>query len=200
MKRIFFIAAASFSMAANAQNADGKLSSPMVVKEGKVIYERTTRMGNIRLGGPGGGNLPPDIQAQLDRMPKSRTDQFELLFTPQHSLYQFLPNAADDGGGNTFSSGGMTIQMRGANANEVTYTDLAKGMRTEQREIMEKNFIVTDTVTKLQWKMSDETKPILNFTARKATGTTIIQRPRVTMENGEMKREMFSDTVKVIAW
>lgn len=180
MKKIITIAAAVFALAAQAQT-----------KEGKVIYERTVQISNVRFG----GNLPPEIQAQ---MPKSRTDQFELLFTQQHSLYQFLPNAADEGGG-TFSSGGMVIQMRGG-SNDVTYIDFEKGTRTDQREIMEKNFVVADTITKLQWKMSEETKPILNFIAHKATATTVNQRPRMTMENGEMKREMISDTVKVIAW
>lgn len=185
MKKFLLVAASAFSLYAGAQT-----------KEGKVIYERTIQMGAIRLG----GNVPPDVQAQMQaQMPKSRTDQFELLFTPEHSLWQFLPNAADDGSGNNFSGGGVTIQMRGA-TNEVSYVDIANGTRVDQREIMDKSFVVSDTVQKLQWKLSDETKKILNFTAHKATATTINQRPRMTMENGEMKREMFNDTVKVVAW
>ena len=180
MKKFLLITAAAFTLAAQAQT-----------KEGKVVYERTIQMTNMRMG----GNLPPEIQAQ---MPKSRTDQFELLFTPQHSLYQFIPNAADEGSG-TFSGGGMVIQMRGG-ANEVTYTNLEKGTRVEQREIMEKSFVVTDTITRLQWKLSEETKKILNFTARKATATAVNPRTRMTMENGEMKRETVNDTVKVVAW
>lgn len=185
MKNILLVTALSFSLYAGAQT-----------KEGKVIYERTIQMGAVRLG----GNVPPDIQAQMQaQMPKSRTDQFELLFTSERSLWQYLPSAADDGSGNSFSSGGVNIQMRGP-SNEITFVDLANGTRLDQREIMDKNFVVTDTVQKLQWKLSDETKTILNFTAHKATATTINQRPRMTMENGEMKREMFNDTVKVVAW
>lgn len=200
MKKTLVILASIAAFSGKAQQADGKHSAPMMVKEGKVVYERTTRLGNMRFGGGRGENLPPEIQAQLDKMPKSRTDQFELLFTPQHALYQYLPNAAGDGGEQTLSGGGVMIQMRGVNANETTYFDWSKGVRVDQRELMEKNFVVTDTITKLQWKMSDETKPILQFTARKAMGSTIVQRPRVTMENGEMKREMVTDTVRVIAW
>lgn len=202
MKKILLLAAATAVLGAQAQSLEGKLSSPAQTKEGKVVYERTMRLNNPRIAmGGGGANVPPEIQAQLDRMPKSRTDQFELLFTPEHSLYQFLPNATDEGGGNqTFAGGGMMIQMRNAGANEVSYVDLAKGTRTDQREIMERNFLVADTLAKLQWKLSEETKTVLNFTAHKATATTVNQRPRVTMENGEMKREMVNDTVKVIAW
>lgn len=184
MKKFLLIAASTFSLFAQAQT-----------KEGKVIYERTIQMNNLRFN----ANMSAEIRAEMAQMPKSRTDQFELLFTPQHSLYQFLPNAADDGSGNTFSSGGMTIQVRGG-ANDVTYIDFAAGTRVDQREIMEKSFVVTDTLAKLQWKLSEETKTILNFTAHKAIATTVNQRSRMTMENGEMKREMINDTVKVIAW
>lgn len=187
MKKILLIAAVFVSLAAAAQT-----------KEGKVVYERTMQMNNVRFGGIG-GNIPPELQAQLDRMPKSRSDQYELLFTPEHSLYQFLPNAAAEEGGGTFSGGGMVIQMRTA-SNEVIYTNLATGARVEQREMLDKSFVVTDTVSRLQWKLSDETKPILNFTARKATANNVVTRPRVTMENGEMKREMVTDTVPVVAW
>ena len=185
MKPILLFTAIAFSLFAQAQT-----------KEGKVVYERTMQLSNLRIGG---ANLPPEIQAQMANMPKSRTDQYELLFTPQHSLYQFLPNAADDGGSSSFSGGGVNIQMRGPQ-NEVTYIDFANGTRVDQREVMDKSFVVSDTITKLQWKLSDETKTILNFTARKATATTINQRPRMTMENGQMKREMVTDTAKVVAW
>lgn len=184
MKKWLLLPLAALTFSAQAQT-----------KEGKVVYERTMQM-NMRFG----GNLPPEIQAQMANMPKSRTDQYELLFTPEHSLYQFLPNAADDGGNQTFAGGGAVVVMRGGGAGEVSYTDFAKGIRVEQREVMDQNFVVTDSMAKLQWKLSDETKIILNFTAHKATATTINQRPRVTMENGEMKREMATDTVKVVAW
>jgi len=197
MNKILCIVAASITLGAQAQ-MEGKLSAPMNTKEGKVIYERVTQLGNVRFGV--GGNLPPEIQAQLDKMPKSRTDQFELMFTPQHSIYQYLPNAADDGGSNTFSGGGAVIQMRAPGVNDISYMNFTNGIRLEQREIMEKSYVVVDTPARLQWKLSDETKPILNFVARKATATTINQRPVVSMENGQMKSEMRSDTSKVVAW
>lgn len=153
------------------------------------MYERTMQMPTPP------GDLPPELKSQL---PKSRTIQFELLFTPEHSLWQALPNAASDDQ-NTFASGGIVIRMMDG-SNEQTYVDLSNGTRLDQREMFEKNFVVADTVTKVQWKLGTETKPVLNFTARKATATTVLNRPRMTMENGQMKREMISDTVPVVAW
>jgi GLPGLI family protein len=184
MKKIFLLAASAFSLLAVAQT-----------KEGTVIYERTTQMGSFRFG----GSLPPEVQAQMERAPRSRTDQFELLFTPQHSLYQYLPNAAADENAGSFSGGGVTIQMR-RNTNEVSYVMYAAGTRVDQRDVLDKNFVVADTVQKLQWKLSTETKQILHFTARKATATNILTRPTMSMENGQMKRETVTDTVPVVAW
>lgn len=186
MKKFFLIAAFFLTLAATAQT-----------KEGRVVYERTSRMNNMRFGG--GGNMPPEIQAQMERMPRTRTDQFELLFSPEHSLFQFLPNAAADEGANTFTGGGMVVQMR-MNTNEVVYVNHATGTRVEQREMFDKSFVVTDTIQKVQWKLSDENKQVLSFTARKATGFNIVNRPRMTMENGQMKREMITDTLPVVAW
>jgi GLPGLI family protein len=187
MKKFLLIAASALGLTAAAQT-----------KEGRVVYERTTQMNNLRIGG-NNANLPPEIQAQLERMPRSRTDQFELLFTPDHSLFQFLPNAAADDGANTFAGGGMVVQMR-MTANETTYVNWKEGKRIDQREMFDKSFVVADTISRLQWKMSDETKTILQFTARKATASSVVTRPRVTMENGEMKQEMMTDTVQVVAW
>lgn len=153
------------------------------------MYERTVQMP------PPPGDMPPEVRQQL---PKSRTAHYELLFTPEHSLWQYLPDAAADEQ-STFASGGMVIRVAGA-GNEVTYVNFAQAVRTDQREMFEKNFVVTDTVVRVQWKLSDETKTVLHFTARKATGTTVRTRPRMTMENGEMKREMITDTVPVVAW
>lgn len=184
MKKLLLIVGVAISLFAQAQT-----------KEGKVTYERTMQLTAPRTNG---ASIPPEIQAQLDKMPRSRTDQYELLFTPEHSLYQYLPSANDEGN-QGFSGGGLTIQMRGPQG-ATTYVDFAKSERIDQREVMEKEFVVTDTLTKLQWKLSEETKTVLNFTAHKATATTVNQRPRMTMENGQMKREMIADTVKVIAW
>ena len=179
MKKMALLAALAFSLLAQAQT-----------KEGSVVYERTVQTPVRSFG-----NLPPDIQTQ---MPKSRTSQYELLFTPEHSLWQFLPNAASEEQ-STFASGGMVIRMAGA-GNETTYVDYGKGSRVDQREVLEKSFVVTDTIANLQWKLSEETKPILNFTARKATATNIVTRQRRTMENGELKTENVTDTLPVVAW
>jgi GLPGLI family protein len=163
------------------------------LKEGRVIYERTFQLPTRIFGGAN-----PDIVAQL---PKSRTDQYELLFSNNQSLWQYLPDANGEGDPNTITAGGGTMVFRFAGgSNDISYFNFDKGLSVSQREIADKNYVVTDSVRKLDWKLSDESKTILNYKAFKAIAKRISTRPRMTMENGEMKREIIPDTLTVIAW
>lgn len=177
MKKIILFICIGFSLVARAQ-----------LKEGQIIYERTMQLPVRMFGGD------PNVAAQL---PKSRTDQFELLFGNNQSLWQFLPNANNEDPG-TFSSGGVVLRMAGTN--EISYHNFESGTRTDQREIMDRTFLVTDSIKKEFWKLTDETKTILNHTTRKAIGQRISTRNQMTMENGEMKRQEIVDTSVVIAW
>ncbi|MGZ8544603.1 MAG: GLPGLI family protein [Flavisolibacter sp.] len=179
MKKYVLASLLFFSLAADAQ-----------VKEGRIIYERTSQL-PIRAF-----NMDPAIAAQ---MPKSRVDQFELLFSQSKSLWQFLPSSENDGDGQTIQGGGMVIRFAGV-SNDITYHDFEAASRTDQREIFERTFLITDSIRRQDWKLSDETKTILDYTARKATTTRINTSSRMTMENGEMKTTIIDDTVTVVAW
>ena len=143
MKKIFVLTAVLFSVFADAQ-----------MKEGRIVYERTTQM-PVRFFAEN-----PEM---ANRIPKSRTDQYELLFGNNQSLYQFLPTAANDDPG-TFSGGGMVMRFGGTN--DVVYHNFQQATRLDQREVMEKEFLISDTIQKLNWKLTDETKTVLNYTAK----------------------------------
>lgn len=168
-----------YSLAANAQ-----------MKEGRVVYERNFQLPQRML------NMNPDLAKQI---PKSRTDQFELLFANNQSLWQYLPGISSDGDPNSFAGGGMVLRFAGG-GNEVSYYDFTKGIRVDEREVADKNFVVTDSIKKLNWKLSDETKTVLTYTVHKATAQNIETRMRMIMENRKMKREPVEDTTTVIAW
>lgn len=90
--------------------------------------------------------------------------------------------------------------LRIAGNDDITYFHFSNGKRLDQREILERAFLVEDTVAKLSWKLADETKNILGYTARKATASRIGSRMQMTMENGTMKREEVADTSYLVAW
>ena len=155
------------------------------MKEGKVVYEQTMQMGRIE---------DPEIAA---RLPKERKENFELIFGNNQSLWQVLPNT--EGTDNSTVSGpGFVIRMAGNN--DITYFDFTKGRRIDQREMFDREFIVEDTIMKLKWKLTGETKTILNYQVQKAVAERLGRRSIMSMENGEMKRQEIADTSYITAW
>ncbi len=154
------------------------------VKEGKVIYERTMQM-----------RRPQGMTNEI-QLPPTRTDNFELLFGNNQSLWQAIPNP--EGDNNTITAPGMVLRMAGNN--DVTYFNFAAGKRLDQREMLEREFLVEDSIAKLSWKLSEESKVIVGHTARKASAQRFTTRMQMTMENGNMKREEVADTSTLVAW
>ena len=158
------------------------------IKEGRIIYERVIQLSAMFRGDP---NIS-------DQIPKTRTDQFELLFANNQTLWQLLPSAVNENPG-TIEGNGVVLRFAGG-GDEVSYQNIDKGIRVDQREVADRNFIVSDTIAKASWKLSDETDKILGYTVHKAIAKQPIMRNRMVMENGEMKREQVPDTIKVVAW
>lgn len=174
MKKLLFAALLLSTMASQAQ-----------MKEGKVVYERTMQL-QFRANSPAAAN----------NVPQARKDHFELAFGNNQSLWQIIPEAEGDGG--TVSGPGFMMRVGGMN--DITHFNFTTGLRVDQRELFDREFLVQDSVRKLAWKITGETKEILGYTAQKATAQRVELRPRITMENGEMKREMVSDTSAIVAW
>ena len=178
MKKLLLYSLLSASLYAGAQ-----------MKEGKVVYERTIQM-QFR----GGGGPPPEI---ANNMPRQRKDKFELSFTANQSLWESLPDMEDNNDPGNGNGNRMFMRFGG---DDLTYTNLETGMRIDQRELSSKTYIVEDSVRKLNWKLTGETKTILGHTAQKATAERYGSRFIMAMENGEMKRQQQADTTQVTAW
>jgi len=178
MKRILLAASALFLV--NLLSAQQK--------QGKVVYERTMQF-NIR--------TVDNNEALAQMLPKSRTDRFDLTFGNNQSLWM---HSEDEIENNEFGGGGMQIRMMGPGQNDVIFHDFSTGKRIEQREMLDKKFIIEDSVRKLNWKLGDETTTILGHVCHKATAQRFGQRTQMTMENGKMERKEVNDTTNIIAW
>lgn len=159
--------------------------------QGKVTYERISKLQFSFAGLPGG------VEQQ---MPSSRTDKFELTYGNNQSLWKQAENEAEDDGGGFQSENGAHIRMIVAGSNDVLYCNLETGKKVESREMMDKVFIVEDSISKLKWKMAGETKQILGHNCMKATASRISKRTAMNMDNGVMERKEIEDTSLVIAW
>jgi Protein of unknown function (Porph_ging). len=157
-------------------------------KEGKVIYERVAQMQmSIR-----GGN---DQLAQM--MPRSRKDKFELTFGNNQSIWKHVD---EDDNTDEISGNGMQIRMVGPGQNDIVFHDFPSARKVEQRDMMDKKFIVTDSIRKLNWKLTGETQTILGHVCQKAVAQRTGKRTQMTMDNGKMERKQVDDTTNIVAW
>jgi GLPGLI family protein len=179
MKRLFF----TFFMGLAVVTVNGQQ------KQGKVRYERTVQM-QLRMRGMG-----PEAEQLL---PRTHTSKLEVLFANDQCLRRAVeeerPEESEEG------RGGMRITTMVADANDVTYVDLATGRVVEQREFGAKNYIIADSVRKLNWKLTGQTNTILNYPCQQAVAQQIGKRSMTSMENGEMKTTQVADTLNITAW
>jgi GLPGLI family protein len=183
MKRIVTIACGMLVIvAADAQQ-----------KQGRVQYERVSQM-QIRMQGH---------NEEMERMiPKSRTDRFELIFGNNQSLWKAAEQENEDDviSGGSEGGGQFQVRMVAAGGNDVVYSNFETSKTVQRVELMDKTFIVDDSIRPMKWKMTGETRQILNHNCMKAVATRIFKRPQMTMENGKMERTEVSDTSTIIAW
>lgn len=156
-------------------------------KEGKVIYERKVQM-QFSFNN-GGGEAPPVSQ--------TRVNKFELNFANNQMILKQMEEEMQD---ESVNNGGMMIRTFGGGADDATYCDFNKEWRVEAREFFDKKFIIGDSIRRSNWKLTDETKTILNRNCRKAIGQRVSKRMMMSMNNGTMERKEIDDTSTVIAW
>src|SRR6185436_1464386 len=161
------------------------------VKEGKIVYERTMQL-NIRIN--------DDNPALQNMIPKERKDKFELLFTEGKSLWQPVEDDSQSDETAFNDGGGMRMVFRGPGSNDIVFHNITDSKKVEQRELADKNYIIADSIRKLNWKVAGETKTILGHNCMKATTQRTQESMRMTMENGEAKREKVMDTMNITAW
>lgn len=156
--------------------------------EGKVLYQRTIQMQIVTSDAPGEENA----------IPRTRTDKFELNFANGQMMWKQMEDDIQDD--NFSGGGGVMIRTMGGGADDAVFCDFEKARKVETREFFDKKFLISDSIRRGNWKLSDETKTILNHLCRKATSQRIGKRMMMTMDNGKMERKEIEDTSSVVAW
>lgn len=156
MKKILTLAlVALFPLLASAQN-----------NEGSIVY--TTKM-KIQLKGDIVKMMSKEQLAKI----QNRTEQKELLFNAQESVYRKPKKAAKDAqpSEESFSSGGTQIQIKfsGTENDDQLYYNIANQQVVDMRTFLGKRFLIKDAPKKRQWKMTAQTKKILGYECRRAT-------------------------------
>ncbi len=167
------------------------------VKEGVITYERKI-------------NMHKRIQDEQMKsmMPEFRISKHLLLFSDSISIYKAVPEDESpdpfDGG----NGGGMRMGFKMPGDGGEIYKNFSTGVLTEQTELFSKTFIINDTIKKQAWKLTGESKKILNHNCFKATTKQSVKvggmfrRRRNDNENDTANKgpELKDQTLDISAW
>lgn len=164
--------------------------------QGKAVYESKTVI-QMDLSGR---NIPEDRKKMImERMKKAGEKTFVLSFNPVESLYKEEVKLEQPGG----TRGGMRFSMMGSGGDDF-YKSVKEGTYVVKQDLFGKIFLVKDSLPKLQWKMSGETKMIGKYTAFKATAIRTVKRPNISAlfnrDNYEKGKEFIEKEIEITAW
>jgi GLPGLI family protein len=103
----------------------------------------------------------PEMKAMV---PEFRSSKNELYFKGDECLYKPVEEDEDEQ-----EMGGGGMRMRFGRPNAEIYRNFATEKRIEQRDAMGKKYLIEDTLKIVAWKLTTETKKILNYDCVKAT-------------------------------
>lgn len=127
------------------------------IKEGKIIYEQKIDM-HRRM---------QDEQMKA-MIPQFRTSKYELNFADNQSIYKIQEEEPDI----TENTGHGNVMMKFAGANAEYYKNFSTQKQVEKRELADKDYIIEDSLHHISWKLEDDTKTVLGYNCKKASGKT----------------------------
>ena len=156
MKKLFSIAIVLLSVVSmNAQDF-----------QGLAVYESKTSTSDFKGNLGGNREITPEMQKNIEeRMKKMMEKTFVLNFDKTASIYKEQEKL--DAPGQNGTGMRMMSSMMGGGGN--TYKNVKEKTYSVDKEFMGKEFLVKDSLPKLEWKMESETKQIGGYTCYKAT-------------------------------
>ncbi|WP_456440673.1 GLPGLI family protein [Psychroserpens sp.] len=132
--------------------------------QGQAIYQTKT---TVDMSGFGGGQMS-DQQKKLmaERMKSMLEKTYILNFNRSESTYKEEEKLDAPGSGNSPWRGMMSSFTGGSQ-----YKDVKERVLLQEQEFFGKQFLVKDSLPKLEWKLGSETKKIGQYTCFKATTT-----------------------------
>lgn len=132
--------------------------------EGSIEFEKSTNMHAQILRMINKDNeayYRPALEQYKKTQPQFKVLKSNLVFTKDKTL--FTPIEPETAPRNAFFS-----DLPIAAQNNTIYTDLTTGKSVAQKKVYEETFVVTDSIRKITWKVTSETRDIAGYTCRRA--------------------------------
>jgi GLPGLI family protein len=134
-----------------------KIAYPQENTSGTVIYEEKVKL-EIKLEG--------DAAQFANMMPKERTSEKVLIFTPDAALYE--KNNEEKAENLDLGGQGANMVVKMVEPANKVYTDLNNKKQVEMKEFMTRFFLIESDM-QWSWKLTGNTKSFLNYTCQEAT-------------------------------
>ncbi|WP_299338330.1 GLPGLI family protein [uncultured Psychroserpens sp.] len=153
--------------------------------QGQAIYQTKT---SVDMSSWGGGQMSEQQKRQIAERMKSMLEKtYVLNFNRSESTYKEEEKLDTPGSG-----GGRWRGMMSSFTGGPQYKDVKSGVILQEQEFFGKEFLVRDSLPKLEWKLENETKQIGQYTCFKATTT----KPVDEMDFMSMRRRNRGDDKK----
>lgn len=161
MKTSFFY---PFAIALMLITAAGN-SAAQDIKGGVVKYKHTTKYNFDKIFNPD-GNAPARTKEFLSGLPKENTNAKVLYFTENAALYEEDLTVKEEPASPMLQRALMGANMRKPPQPELekVFYDFGKNEITRQVMFMTRNFLVSDSIKKKAWKLSNKMIKVLNYT------------------------------------
>lgn len=134
--------------------------------QGMAVYESKTSTADMKARFGGNREITPDMQKMMEeRMKKMFEKTFILNFDKTASIYKEEEKLEAPGQQN----GGMRMMSSMMGGGGTFYKNVKQKTFAVDKEFMGKEFLIKDSLPKLEWKMESETKQIGGYTCYKAT-------------------------------
>jgi len=142
--------------------------------KGMVVYESKTNTSDFKNRAQGNRQMSPDQQqAMEERMKKMFEKTYIMNFNREASIYKEEEKLDAPG-----QSGGGGMKMMGSmmGVGGTFYKNIKEKMYTVDKEFMSKEFLVKDSLPKLDWKITGESRKIGGYNCFKATAVRAVSK------------------------
>lgn len=134
--------------------------------QGMAVYESKTSTSEFKERMAGNKNMTPDMQKMIEERMKNMFEKtFILNFDKSTSIYKEEEKLDAPGG----QGGGMRMMASMMGGGGTYYKNVKDKFYSVDKEFMGKEFLVKDSLPKLDWKMESESRIIGGYTCFKAT-------------------------------
>ena len=141
--------------------------------QGMAVYESKTSTADFKSRMEGNKEITPEMQKMIEeRMKKMFEKTFILNFNKSASIYKEEEKLDAPGQ----AGGGMRMMSSMMGGGGTFYKDVKNKTYTVDKEFMGKEFLVKDSLPKLNWKMESETRQIGGYTCYKATAVVPVNK------------------------